>query len=186
MANAVEMLREDHRKVKELFEQFEEAEERQEKGRTVDTALQELEIHAALEEEIFYPTVREQIDDDEMMDEALEEHHVAKMLMAELREMSPGDERFDAKFKVLAEAVKHHIEEEESELLPKAEDMELDLEALGEEMAEKREELRDYSQSRRGNKSGRKMPAGKLPRSKSKVSAKRHSRASKSTYRKSA
>ena len=71
-----------------------------------------------------------------MMDEALEEHHVAKILIGELREMSPGDERFDAKFKVLAEAVKHHIEEEESELLPNAEDMELDLEALGEELAD--------------------------------------------------
>jgi hemerythrin-like domain-containing protein len=187
MANSVEMLREDHKKVKELFEQFEEADEEDEKARIVETALQELEVHANLEEEIFYPTVREQIDDDEMMDEALEEHHVAKLLIAELKEMSPGDERFEAKFKVLSEAVKHHIEEEESEIFPKAEDIGLDLDSLGEEMTERREELQE-GQPRSGSKSrGRKTPARSAQRSKGKVTGKRQSRPSKSTaYRKSA
>ena len=74
MPEAVEMLREDHEKVKGLFEEFEKAEEDDEKLRIVRTTLTELKIHAALEEEIFYPAVRELIDDDDQMDEALEEH----------------------------------------------------------------------------------------------------------------
>jgi hemerythrin superfamily protein len=144
MPDALEMLQEDHEKVKGLFEQFEEAEDSAAKAQIVQTALKELEIHATLEEEIFYPAVRETDDDEEhedMMDEALEEHHVAKMLIAELQDMAPDDERYDAKFTVLAESVKHHIEEEESELLPKAEKEELDLESLGEQMMERKQQL---------------------------------------------
>src|SRR5207237_4833742 len=128
MPDAIEMLREDHRKVKDLFEEFEKAEEDDEKGRIVHTALTALEIHATVEEEIFYPAVREQIDDDDQMDEPLEDNHAARLLIGELQEMKPGDEHFDAKFKVLAESVKHHIEEEETEMLPKAEDADLDQE----------------------------------------------------------
>lgn len=188
MANAVEMLREDHKKVKDLFEQFEEAEDGEEKARLVRIALQELKVHAAVEEEIFYPTLREQIDDDDLMDEALEEHHVAKLVIGELEDMTPDDQRFDAKFKVLAESVKHHIKEEESELLPKAEDVGLDLESLGEEMAERKQELQDQSfPETRTKSSGRKMTPRRVQQSKTKIAAKRQSRPAKpATYRKSA
>jgi hemerythrin-like domain-containing protein len=160
MADAAAMLKEDHEKVKTLFEEFEGADDQNTKKNIVTTALMELEIHAALEEEIFYPALRQTDDDEEhedKMDEALEEHHVAKTLIAELQDMAPGDERYDAKFKVLGESVKHHIEEEESELIPKAE-KELDLEALGQEMMDRKEQLMEEFQTggrkRRTAKSG--------------------------------
>jgi hemerythrin superfamily protein len=183
MPDAIEMLREDHRKVKDLFEEFEKAEEDDEKGRIVHTALTALEIHATVEEEIFYPAVREQIDDDDQMDEALEEHHVAKLLIGELQEMKPGDDHFGAKFKVLAESVKHHIEEEETEMLPKAEDADLDQERLGEEMTERKEEL----QGQKGAGARGKISSGKTARrpalAKTKTAAKKNG---KTKYRKSA
>lgn len=113
------ILKADHDKVKELFERFEKAEERREKQQ----ALQSLTVHAQLEEEIVYPAFRQAQGEDEeteeLMDEALQEHHVAKFLIAELEDMAAGDEFFDAKFKALGESVKHHIEEEESEVFPK-------------------------------------------------------------------
>ncbi len=182
MPEAVEMLREDHKKVKGLFEEFEKAEEDDEKQRIVRTTLNELTIHAALEEEIFYPAVRELIEDDDQMDEALEEHHVAKLIIAELQDMKPGDEHFDAKFKVLAESVKHHIEEEESEILPKAEEMELDQEALGEEMAERKTELQAEGGGKR--KGAARTATQDRGESKTKAAAKKSGNRSK--YQKSA
>ena len=110
--NAVELLRQDHRKVQDLFEEFEAADSRS-RQRIVDQALTELEIHAKLEEGLIYPAIREVLDEEDLMDEALEEHHAVKLLIKELRKMGPKDERYRAKFKVLAEMVKHHIEEEE-------------------------------------------------------------------------
>jgi hemerythrin-like domain-containing protein len=121
MVDALQLLRDDHRHVKDLFKQFEEADDRRAKGQVVAEALTALEIHAKLEEEIFYPAVRKEADADPAeMDEAEEEHHVVKLLIGELRRMKPGAARYDAKFTVLAENVKHHIDEEESEMLPKA------------------------------------------------------------------
>jgi len=155
MPDAVEMLRQDHRKVKDLFEQFEQSEDKQTKKRIAESALTELEMHAALEEELFYPAVREEIDEEEKIDEAEEEHHVAKLLISELQNMTPSDDRFDAKFKVLAESVKHHIEEEESEVLPEVE-AEIDGARLGEKMAGRKEELEQKMSnggaSRKGSK----------------------------------
>mgnify|MGYP001601136396 CR=1 FL=1 len=139
--SATQMLREDHKKVKELFEQFEQSEDRSEKGRIAEKALVELTIHATLEEELFYPAVREEIEEKELVGEAIEEHHVAKILIGELASLDPSNERFEAKFMVLAESVKHHIEEEEGEMLPKIEQSGFDLESLGEEMAERKSEL---------------------------------------------
>ena len=77
------------------------------------TAIMELEVHADLEEKLIYPAIREQIDEDEMMNEAIEEHHLVHVLIKELKKLKPKDEVFQAKFKVLGELVKHHIEEEE-------------------------------------------------------------------------
>src|SRR5205807_327709 len=89
-----------------------------------------------------------------------EEHHVAKLLIGELQEMQPGDDHFEAKFKVLAESVKHHIEEEESEVLPKAQEMDLDQERLGEEMTKRKREL----QGQKGAGARRKSSTGKSAR----------------------
>jgi hemerythrin superfamily protein len=183
MPEAVEMLREDHQKVKDLFKEFEKAEENEEKGQIVRAALTALEIHATLEEEIFYPAVREQIDDDDQMDEALEEHHVVKLLIGELQEMKPGDDHFDAKFKVLAESVKHHIEEEESEILPKAQDTDLDQERLGEEMTERKEELQGQKGAGAGGKISSRKTARRPALAKTKTAAKKNG---KTKYRKSA
>ncbi|MEP6959759.1 MAG: hemerythrin domain-containing protein [Nitrospirota bacterium] len=104
----VEMLKEDHEKVKRLFEEYEEADARR-KQELAKTAMQELEVHAALEEKVIYPAIRAAIDADELMNESLEEHHVVHLLLAELKKLKPGDEKFDAKFSVLGEMVKHRI-----------------------------------------------------------------------------
>ena len=120
MPDALELIRSDHDEVKDLFKQFEHTDDRRQKAMIARKALLNLEVHAAIEEEIFYPAVRAEGDTDEMMNEADEEHHVAHLLVDELMAMNPSDERFDAKFTVLAENVKHHIEEEESEMLPDA------------------------------------------------------------------
>ena len=141
-ADAIELLKADHEKVKQLFDEFEDAEDRRTSKRIVKNAIEELKIHATLEEEIFYPAVRKELEDaEDLMNEADEEHHVAKLLIAELEEMDGTESHYDAKFSVLAENVKHHIKEEEREMLPKAEDTEIDFEALGRQMLRRKEQL---------------------------------------------
>jgi hemerythrin superfamily protein len=141
--DAVKMLKADHKKVKALFDEFEDTEDVQERQRIAQTAIQELTIHAELEEEIFYPTVRQAMDEDEteIMNEAEEEHHVAKLLIEELKGMDPSDDKFAAKFTVLAENVRHHIKEEEGEMLPKAQKTDVDMQELGQQMMTRKEEL---------------------------------------------
>jgi hemerythrin superfamily protein len=140
--NAIDLLKADHTKVKELFDQFEETDDRKTKTQIVRKALEELSIHATLEEEFFYPAVRIEIDDEDgIMNEADEEHHVAKVLIAELEEMKDSESHYDAKFTVLAESVRHHIKEEEGEMFPKAKDTDIDFDALGEDMLRRKEEL---------------------------------------------
>src|SRR4051812_45554917 len=115
--HAVAMLIKDHDKVKELFDRFEKAKSPAAKEKIIGEALVELKIHAAVEEEIFYPAVRRQLGRD-LMNEADEEHHVARVLIAELDRDGRRDDHRDAKFTVLAESVRHHIKEEEGEMLP--------------------------------------------------------------------
>ena len=140
-SSVTDMLREDHKKVKGLFEEFEQATDAKAKQRIVETALTELEVHSKLEEELIYPAIRSEIDDEDLMDEALEEHHVVHGLLGELKKMKASDERYDAKFTVLAENVRHHIKEEESEMFPKAEDCEIDWEALCSQVMKRKEQL---------------------------------------------
>jgi hemerythrin superfamily protein len=137
---AVTLLKEDHDRVKGLFDQFEASRSRPAKVKIVRQALAELAVHAAIEEEIFYPAVRKPVGK-EIMNEADEEHHVAKLLIAELDAMDGSESHFDAKFHVLAENVRHHIEEEEGEMLPKARGVKLDFEALAEKMKRRKERL---------------------------------------------
>src|SRR5262245_58675535 len=115
--NAIELLKEDHEKVKDLFDEFEDADGNQEKLRIAKAAIQELKIHSAIEEEIFYPEVRKAMEEDEenIMEEAEQEHHVAKVLIAELDQIDEMNETYEAKFIVLAENIRHHIKEEEGE-----------------------------------------------------------------------
>ena len=145
MPNAIDLLREDHQKVKDLFQHFEGIESG-DKKEIVATTLHELAIHTSVEEEIFYPAARkalEEADEEtDLIDEAWEEHHVVKLLAAELKKMRASDERYDAKFTVLAESVKHHIEEEEGELFPKLEGH-LDEENLGAKMIARKEKLQN-------------------------------------------
>jgi hemerythrin-like domain-containing protein len=141
--DALQMLREDHRKVKELFRRYEEASDKATKQAAAETALVELNIHAVLEEEIFYPAVRRQGNGSgAIVKRAEEEHHTAEQLMGELMNMEPGNQEFDAKFHVLIENVKNHIDEEEAEMLPQAAEVGLArMEQLGERMAERRTQL---------------------------------------------
>ena len=117
--DAITLLKNDHKTVERLFKRFEKAEEDREKQQIVDEIIRELSIHAAIEEQVFYPAIREVMPDEEdTVLEALEEHHVAKWILSELYDMSPTAERFDAKVTVLIESVRHHVEEEEGELFP--------------------------------------------------------------------
>lgn len=105
--NAISLLKKDHTKVKGLFDQFEKADSLREKRKIVAEAIVELKLHAAVEEDIFYPAVRKPIGK-KVMNEADEEHHVVKVLIAELEEMDGKEGHYDAKFTVLAENVRHH------------------------------------------------------------------------------
>jgi hypothetical protein len=137
---ATAILKQDHERVKALFDRFEDAKGRAAKTKIVREALLELKVHSAIEEELFYPAVRKSVGK-EIMNEADEEHHVAKLLIAELDRMDGTESHFDAKFHVLAENVRHHIKEEENEMLPKAEKVKVDFEALAEKMQSRRERL---------------------------------------------
>ncbi len=139
--HAISMLKKDHETVKDLFEKFEKAESSSEKERLIERAVKELKMHAVIEEEIFYPTVRKHVGAD-IMNEADEEHHVAKVLIAELDLNLGGGDHREAKFTVLAESVRHHIKEEENEMLPKAKELDIDFEALGQKMLDRKKELK--------------------------------------------
>lgn len=142
--DAISLLTEDHKKVQKLFKDFEKIKEDgddEEKGDIVEMACAELTVHALLEEEIFYPAVRDAIDDQDIMDEAEVEHESAKELIAKLESMEPGDDLYDATFTVLGEYVNHHIEEEQGEMFAQAKKAKIDLEALGEEILARKQAL---------------------------------------------
>lgn len=144
--DALRMLMDDHKKVKKMFDEFEKIKDKaddEQKQLLVETACAELTIHAQLEEEMFYPAARDAIEEMDLLDEAEVEHASAKQLISELSTMQPGDDMYDAKFKVLGEYVKHHIEEEEKELFPLIKKSELDLADMAEEMQERKMALRE-------------------------------------------
>ena len=144
--DAIALLTADHREVHEMFEQFDQLGDRARatKEKLKEKICKALIAHTTIEEEIFYPAVREQIEDGEdMVDEATVEHAAAKDLIQQLQEMDPDDELFDAKVKVLGEQIDHHVEEEEKEMFPKVKKSGLDLLALGQEMAMRKQELMD-------------------------------------------
>jgi hemerythrin superfamily protein len=142
--DAIELLTSQHREVEQMFKQFEEMGDRAKssKKKITDKICSALIMHTTIEEEIFYPAVREASKDTEdMVDEAVVEHAAAKDLISQLQEMDPEDDLYDAKVKVLSEQIEHHVEEEEKEMFPKVRKIGLDLASLGEEMADRRDEL---------------------------------------------
>ena len=164
--NAVELLRKDHEEVKSLFRDFTSAVEKKEKEQIVNKAIRALEVHAAVEESLFYPAVREDSPDaGDKLDESLEEHHVVKLLIAELKEMSAGDERYAAKFRVLAENVRHHIKEEEAELFARARTGKLDLIALGKRLEQAKASWRPLSRTGKDPRKARQVGRDKGIRS---------------------
>ena len=142
--DAVKLIKDDHKKVKELFRQFEKARTADRKKTIAEEAMHELEVHAQIEEEIFYPAAKAKADKEgkELVAEAVEEHHVVKVLIGELQAMREVNEQYEAKFTVLIENVEHHIEEEEKEMLPDAKKtLGKDIEMLGDEMQARKEQL---------------------------------------------
>jgi hemerythrin superfamily protein len=119
--DAIVLLKNDHKTVEKLFKEFEKAGEKayREKRRIADGIIEELTVHAYIEEEIFYPAAREAVPEtkDHVL-ESVEEHHVVVWMLSELLGLDPADETFDAKVTVLTENVRHHVEEEEDEWFP--------------------------------------------------------------------
>ena len=120
--DAITLLRNDHETVEQLFKRFEKAGDRAyvEKRQILDRIVEELSVHAVIEEQVFYPAARATVPGtEEIILESLEEHHIVKWVLSELADLDPRDERFDAKATVLIENVRHHVEEEEIEFFPK-------------------------------------------------------------------
>jgi len=143
--NAVEILKQDHDEVEKLFDQYEDAKDENNaelKAEIVAAVCKALTIHAQIEEELFYPALRRQEEDaSDLVDEAAVEHQTLKNLVAELLDATPGDHLYDAKVKVLSEYVKHHVKEEEGEMFPMARKADIDLDALGKKLRERKGEL---------------------------------------------
>jgi hemerythrin superfamily protein len=117
--NALELLREDHQKVQELFEQVKATESQKQHKQLFRRIKTELDTHTHIEEKVFYPTLKKYEEFKETVLEAVEEHLQIKTLLRAIDQLSEGNERFDAKLKVLIDNVEHHVEEEEGELFPK-------------------------------------------------------------------
>jgi hemerythrin superfamily protein len=136
--DAITMLKADHQKVRKLFEEYEMARDRETRRSVATLVFVELETHAQLEEHVFYPAVNEETDDGPaLVKESLEEHQAMKHLIQELRDMGPDTKAFDIKFQELRRHVEHHVEEEEAEMFPLAEEgLEEDMKDLRDEMQE--------------------------------------------------
>jgi hemerythrin superfamily protein len=142
--DAVTLLKADHRTVEELFEKFESAKTASQKKSLADQICMELTVHATIEEEIFYPACTGEIEEEDMVGEAYVEHDGAKVLIAELTASEPDNEFYDAKMKVLSEAIKHHVKEEERRgdgIFAQAKEAGLDLDALGAQLMERKKQL---------------------------------------------
>jgi hemerythrin-like domain-containing protein len=138
--DAIALLKQDHRTVSALFEEFEKAEE-EEQSAIAQRVCQLLTVHATIEEELLYPAAKEAFEDeenDDLVNEAEVEHGSAKELIAKIEGMSSDDEHFKATVTVLGEYIKHHVKEEENELFPELKKTELDLKELGGQLAERK------------------------------------------------
>ncbi|NRR30702.1 hemerythrin domain-containing protein [Oxalobacteraceae bacterium] len=142
--DAIALLTADHEHVKDLFAQYDKLGERAlvSKKKLANEICLELSKHATAEEEIFYPAVRAAGGDNaDLIDEATVEHASAKSLIAQILDMDASDALFDAKVKVLSEQIEHHVGEEEGDIFPKARKAKLDLAALAEAIAARKEQI---------------------------------------------
>ena len=141
--DAIALLKADHRTVEELFEKFEKATGDGRKQSIAEEICLDLSVHAQIEEEIFYPACEGKVDED-LLKESYVEHDGAKVLIADIVAGGPDDEFYDAKVKVLSEEIKHHVEEEEKRmegLFAQARKAGLDMDALGQELAARKQQL---------------------------------------------
>jgi hemerythrin superfamily protein len=141
--DATALLKQDHRVVEQLFEQFEAADDDQLHA-IAERVCQLLTVHAQIEEELLYPAAKEALDDEEdveLVSEANVEHQTAKDLIAKIDGMTPEDESFKATVKVLSEYIKHHVKEEENELFPKLKKTDLDLKDMGTQLLDRKMQL---------------------------------------------
>ena len=144
--DAFALLTADHKRVKSLFKEFESLKDEGDddrKAALVETICNELTVHARVEEEIFYPALREVIEDEDLMDEADIEHASAKQLIAQIEQLQVGGDHYDATVTVLSEYIDHHVKEEEGEMFSKARKADIDSAVLGEEMAVRKAELKE-------------------------------------------
>lgn len=141
--DAIAMLKADHQKVRDLFQQYEATRDPSAKREVAEQVFIELETHAQLEENVFYPAVQEETDEGPaLVQESLSEHEAVKTLIQELRSMAHDTDEFDAKFQELIQNVEHHVEEEEAEMFPLAEDeLADDLDEMKDEMQELKADL---------------------------------------------
>lgn len=141
--DAIALLKADHRQVEEWFAEFEQTRSDNKKLKLATSICQALTVHTTIEEEIFYPAFLEATDEMDLHHEAEVEHSGAKKLIEEIAASDPDDEYYEAKVKVLSEMIKHHVKEEEQKdgMFAKAKQSEMDLKALGEEMAQRKTEL---------------------------------------------
>ena len=163
-SNALDLLKRDHQEVDKLFKQYEELKDGaddSEKENLVSQICDALSVHAQIEEAIFYPAARQALPEEEgqdLLNEAAVEHQTLKDIIARLEAAPPSDPLYDAGVKVLSEYTKHHVREEEDELFPKLKSSEMDLEAIGQQLAERKQQLegrmqRDSQNGNRGRRS---------------------------------
>ena len=173
--NAIDLLKRDHDDVDKMFAQYEDLKEGGsggDKEMLVAEICDALTVHAQIEEEIFYPAARSALDDDDgkdLLDEAAVEHQTLKDLIARLEAAPTDDPLYDAGVKVLSEYVKHHVKEEENELFPKVKSSQMDLEAVGQRLASRKEDLTQRSGNQRrkaanGHRRGTREAAGRKDR----------------------
>jgi hemerythrin superfamily protein len=139
--DAIALLMADHKAVDQLFTEFTETKSPARKKALVEKICQELNVHAQVEEEIFYPAVKEALHDKSLIPEAIVEQSTMKDLIAQIKGVEPGGEMYDAKVMVLCEYVKHHVKEEHTEMFPKAKKTSLDMTDLGGKLQARKSEL---------------------------------------------
>ena len=157
--DAIELLKQDHKLVQDMFKEIKKLHEAKEEGsddmkqELMDSVCAALKVHTTIEEEVFYPAVREALGDEEdLMNEAEVEHDGAKDLIEQIEEGSASDPMTCARFMVLAEQIEHHVKEEHDEMFPKIQKTDLDTKALGAEMAELKAELESDAPPPTGDK----------------------------------
>lgn len=155
-SNAIELLKHDHREVESMFKQFDAEDASRSKAEMAQHICLSLIVHSEIEEELFYPAAKRALEDEgrDLVAEAKVEHMSLKRLIDDISGSSPGDELFEARMTVLKEYVKHHVHEEEHELMPQVKRADIDLEALGSRLQERKqaliEEYRGYAEQQTG------------------------------------